>query len=178
MKELIFDEYSYKKYYVKCSAPPQIKFIPFSDLGDVLNYKGEGSVNLVAYYPYAESIRQGKIVSKTSDSISNIGDLEMPIKIYYPISSSALNVDITLVDELQKTHQLKIRSATKIETDSYICIDMKTHLIEGVDSNRNKTGHLYNRFITAGDFFMVPTGLNKITSTVAWNLITFNYLYY
>lgn len=102
----------------------------------------------------------------------------MPIKIYYPISSSALNVDITLVDELQKTHQLKIRSATKIGTDSYICIDMKTHLIEGVDSNRNKTGHLYNRFITAGDFFMVPTGLNKITSTVAWNLITFNYLYY
>ena len=176
VQELIFDEYAYKKYYVKCSAPPQIKFIPFSDLGDVLNYKGEGSVNLVAYYPYAESVRAGKIESKTSDTISNIGDLEMPIKIYYPISTA--NVNLVLNDANKETKVLNLSGVSNLDNDSYFCIDMKTHLIEGVDSNLNKTGHLYNRFITSGDFFNIPVGINTISSTPAWHRVTFNYLYY
>ena len=177
VQPLIFDEYSYKKYYVKCSSPPVLKFIPFSDLGDVLNYKGEGSVNLVAFYPYAESVRVGEVKSSTTDTISNIGDLEMPIKIYYPATTS--NITLSLVDEEGDTNSLVISGSTRqYNSDVYICINMKTHLIEGVDNNLNKTGHLYNRFITSGDFFNVPVGLNKLMSNIAWHKVTFNYLYY
>ena len=177
VQPLIFDEYSYKKYYVKCSSPPVLKFIPFSDLGDVLNYKGEGSVNLVAFYPYAESVRVGEVKSGTTDTISNIGDLEMPIKIYYASNRTSINVSLT--DEEGNTSRLVMSGISKLSNaDAYIGIDMKTHLVEGVKSNLEKTGNLYNRFITSGDFFNVPVGLNTLNSNVAWSKVTFNYLYY
>jgi phage-related protein len=79
VKELIFDEAPYKKYYVKCSAPPTLRYIPFSDLGDVINYKGEGSVNLVAYYPYGISTKEYEIGEKREEKIYNLGDLEIPL---------------------------------------------------------------------------------------------------
>lgn len=177
VQQLIFDEYSYKKYYVKCSSPPVLKFIPFSDLGDVLNYKGEGSVNLVAFYPYAESVRAGTIDSKTNDTISNIGDLEMPIKIYY--NSNCTDINLSLTDEEGKINTLVMNGISKQNnSDAYICINMKTHLVEGIDNNFNKTGYLYNKFITSGDFFNVPIGLNVLNSSIAWHKVTFNYLYY
>ena len=36
-------------------------------------------------------------------------------------------------------------------------VDTKTHLAEGLDSNFNKIGNLYNRFIVEGDFFCNDT---------------------
>ena len=100
----------------------------------------------------------------------------MPIKIYYPISTSSVN--LTLNDSNKETKVLNLSGVSNLDNDSYFCIDMKTHLIEGVDSNLNKTGHLYNRFITSGDFFNIPVGINTISSTPAWYRVTFNYLYY
>jgi len=39
---------------VKCSAPPTLKYVSFP-FEEIKIYKGEGSVNLIAYYPYALS---------------------------------------------------------------------------------------------------------------------------
>jgi len=48
-------------------------------LGDVINYKGEGSVNLVAYYPYGISTKEYEIGEKREEKIYNLGDLEIPL---------------------------------------------------------------------------------------------------
>ena len=73
----------------------------------------------------------------------------------------------------------KLENITKVgSNDQYICIDNKTHLVEGLDQNFKKTGKLYNRFITKGDFFLLPTDRNTLTSNVDWNSIKFHYLYY
>lgn len=54
-EKLIFDEAPYKYYMVKISAPPALKYLCF-DEGDQRIYKGEGTLSLVAYYPYAKSV--------------------------------------------------------------------------------------------------------------------------
>lgn len=71
--------------------------MPFGELGDVINYKGEGTLNLVAYYPYAISTNEVVIPGTINDfteiaqgkQINNIGDLEAPLKIYYELNSSS-----------------------------------------------------------------------------------------
>jgi phage-related protein len=96
VKELIFDEAPYKKYYVKCSAPPTLSYIPFSDLGNVINYKGEGNVNLVAYYPYGISTKEYEIGASSREEIHNLGDIEAPFKIYFPINGSEKTINISI----------------------------------------------------------------------------------
>lgn len=65
--KLIFDELPYKYYMVKVSSPPTFTTIcfdePVSDPDDqtgtvrkVRHYKGEGTINLVAYYPFAKGV--------------------------------------------------------------------------------------------------------------------------
>lgn len=62
--ELIFDEQPYKKYMVKTQGTPQLKTICFNKYSEdderVIEriYKGEGTVNLVAYFPYAKSVHK------------------------------------------------------------------------------------------------------------------------
>ena len=52
--ELIFDELPYKAYQAKITGSATIKHIPFDEDGKRI-YKGEGSVQFTAYYPYAKS---------------------------------------------------------------------------------------------------------------------------
>ena len=47
IQPLIFDEYPYKKYMVKCSTPPSIKYICFDQM-EFRIYKGEGSATFIA----------------------------------------------------------------------------------------------------------------------------------
>lgn len=182
VKELIFDEYLYKKYMVKCSAPPTLKYIAF-DGKDVRIYKGEGSVNLVAYYPYAISTDETvfKNTSITSgemtQSLSNQGDLDLPFKIYFPINGLG-NLELVLKQKEEQIGILNLENISRLGTDSYISIDSRTNLIEGLNSNFKKTGNLYNRYITSGDFFRLPLGVSKLTTSVPWVQLRFNTLYY
>lgn len=172
VQRLIFDESLYKVYYVKCSAPPTLKYISFTQ-DEYKIYKGEGSVNLVAYYPYGLSSYEISIGSQSEVDLTNSGDLDTPIRIYYPLPNSTIQIN------LNGNEQLKLENITKVgSNDQYICIDNKTHLVEGLDQNFKKTGKLYNRFITKGDFFLLPTDRNTLTSNVDWNSIKFHYLYY
>lgn len=56
---LWFAEAPYKVYTVKVSGTPNIKYIPFEEYNDSGElervYKGEGTVQFIAYYPYART---------------------------------------------------------------------------------------------------------------------------
>ena len=162
VQPLIFDELPYKKYMVKCLTPPTLKYICFEE-GGVKIYKGEGSVQLVSFYPFGISTTEKPIVynPKTQSSfIYNDGEVEGEFKLIYQIGAFSTMVlhcrkeiggkDIAL---------LRLQSINKIDAnDVYFQIDSYTNLIEGLDADFNKTGTLYNKFITKGDFFKLPVG--------------------
>ena len=63
-----------------------LKYIGFDNNGTIL-YKGEGNINLVAYYPYAISTTDIEIYNGTNFLVFNTGDIETPMKIYYVLNN-------------------------------------------------------------------------------------------
>ena len=203
---LVFDEAPYKTYMVKTSSAPTLKFICFDNItknnGEIVVnrvYKGEGSLQFIAYFPFARCTK--KYLSDYSDSnkeewasasgllttqgdydgtgaeinLYNPGDVETDFFAYYArtslkrltkiyINSNILNFDFSNNDNV---------------IDTYIRINSKANLIEGCDENFKPTGTLYNKFITSGDFFKIPTGENQLLSVGANCVkIEYDYLYY
>ena len=86
IKPLIFDEFPYKKYMVKCAQPPQLRFLPF-DSYEFRIYKGEGTVQLVAYYPFAFSVVSPSLAYADGGAvINNVGDLPANLNIIYDLT--------------------------------------------------------------------------------------------
>lgn len=203
---LVFDEAPYKRYMVKTSSIPTLKFICFDNItknnGEIVVnrvYKGEGSLQFIAYFPFARCTK--KYLSEYTDSnkeewasasgllttqgdydgtgteinLYNPGDIETDFFAYYArtslkrltkiyINSNILNFDFSNNDNV---------------IDTYIRINSKANLIEGCDENFKPTGTLYNKFITSGDFFKIPTGENQLLSVGANCVkIEYDYLYY
>lgn len=179
IQPLIFDEFPYKKYMVKSQAPPNLKYISF-DYKDIRLYKGEGTVTFIAYYPYAVGVEPMLFLSNTKfalERIDNIGDIEMPFKVFYSVSSlmedqpsDPISITLRLEKANSSTRVGYLRLKTDIRTDttflsqSYLMIDSKTHLIEGLDANFNKTGVLFNKYIDKGDFFNMPVGVSYFST--------------
>ena len=67
--DLIFDEAPYKVYSAKVTGTPSISYIPFDQNGKRV-YKGEGTIQLTAYWPYAHT-PDGS--TKISRALSNNG---------------------------------------------------------------------------------------------------------
>lgn len=180
VQKLIFDETPYKYYMVRCSAPPSLKYIPFDNNG-ITVYKGEGSANLVAYYPFGISVKPVTIKNSFSCKILNPGDIPSYPKIFYSIENAANLSKIQLSgkqDFSSIAGELNFSTITAAGNDKYICIDTRTHLIEGLDENFIKTGNLYNKFIISGDFFSLPVGVCYINSNITFEKIEFSSLYY
>ena len=199
IKPLIFDESPYKKYMVKCAQPPNLKYICFGN-GDTKLYKGEGTVNLIAYYPFGISTEEFSLAYDSSIQVRgarayNDGDMEADFQVIYdihnivPTSSTASGINITLSNETDslKLENIKnigiINNLSQPVPDYYLLIDTKTHLVEGLDSNYNKVGNLYNRYITEGDFFKLKVGQNTITSkdssaAASFSSLKYKFLYY
>lgn len=53
-QNLIFDENPYKVYSVKCKDKPNLSYLCFEENYQRI-YKGEGTINFVAYFPFARS---------------------------------------------------------------------------------------------------------------------------
>ena len=163
---------------VKCSSPPILKYIAF-DHEEVKVYKGEGSVNLVAFYPYGIATKLVSIENSMNHKILNPGDLPTGLKIYYSIENATQLSQIKLLKGNEVLYQLNFSDITSLnENDKYICIDTSNHLIEGLDINFKKTGNLYNRFIESGDFFSLPVGVYNISSNVQFLKVQFSAIYY
>ena len=54
MGDLIFDETPYKVYSAKVTGSSQLSYLPFDYLGTRI-YKGDGTIQFTAYYPYAHT---------------------------------------------------------------------------------------------------------------------------
>lgn len=203
---LVFDEAPYKTYMVKTSNIPTLKFICFDNItknnGEMTVdrvYKGEGSLQFIAYFPFARCSK--KYLSEYSDSnkeewatasgllteqgnydgtgttinLYNPGDLETDFFAYYARTSLA-ELSRVYIDSNILSFDF---SSNDNVTDTYIRINSKANLIEGCDENFQPTGTLYNKFITSGDFFKIPTGESQLLSVGANCVkIEYDYLYY
>ena len=179
IKPIIFDEFPYKKYMVKCAQPPQLKYLCF-DYQDIRVYKGEGNVQFIAYYPFALATISPKCAySDDGAIINNNGDLPAFLEIKYLLSALNNSLTLTLSDvDDNMFGQLKLKSITPFSGDEYILINGRTQLIEGLDSEGNKTGHLYNKYITDGDFFCAPLGKSILTSNIEFQSANYTPLFF
>lgn len=181
VQKLVFDETSYKYYMVKCSAPPTIRYICF-DQDEYRIYKGEGEARLVAYFPYGiASYNSNVTYNKNGSIIANQGDLPCDSTIIYDIKKlKKQELLIKISDKYEKVlGQLQLRKVKPLsDTDKYVRFDFNTHLIEGLDENKEKTGNLYNRYIEKGDFFKIPQGASTVFSSIEFDSWYFTPLYY
>ncbi len=200
---LIFDELPFKRYTVKSTGTPNIKFISFYENGKRI-YKGEGTLTFIAYYPYAISTKKYlndfigdryinksewadasgmkevntgyDDISSTSILVYNAGDLETDLKLFY-------NLPLTnqLVIGLDSTTKLIINSINTAATDGdeQICINTANHLIEGY-KNGKRSGKLYNSYISYGDFFKIPNDEKDhiISTSSLAAAIEYDYIYF
>lgn len=86
LKELCFAERENVVYMAKVTGSPALKVIPFDDGSNETIYKGEGNIQLTAYWPYArdkerDPVRKTIMNAPTSVSLTNGGDLPTHIKI-------------------------------------------------------------------------------------------------
>lgn len=180
IQPLIFDEFPYKKYMVKCSQPPNLRYICFDWL-EFRVYKGEGTVNLIAYYPFAFSVVSPPLYwSENGSIINNVGDLPSNLKIIYELNDEEQSIIIKLKDRYEDIDlaSMELDKVKRIKNDSYFMIDTQTQLIEGLDSNKKKTGNLYNCFIKSGDFFFPPIGYTRLWSDKQFVSAQYTPLYY
>lgn len=214
--ELIFDEMPYKAYYVKVQTPPQLNTLCFDENGKRV-YKGEGTLQFVAFYPYAYSVHkylnefaddsypnkaewsastsmlftQGTYDATNSSSILlyNPGDLDTDWTAYYYFSGSSCQLSNIYMEVNGNTEAMMVFSKPIYKasaSDSYMRVNSATNLIEGCDSSYNLTGTLYNKYLSAGDFFKIPnvnatdpTASIRFLSTGAkCSKVDYKYLYY
>lgn len=219
--DLVFDEEPYKRYIVKVQSAPQLKYLCFdTETSSIINdiyefnetyngrvYKGEGTIQFVAYEPFARSVNKqlndytqanksewaassGMLASLSGyDTYSssrfriyNPGDLPTDFKILMTKVSFVSLTQIAL-DSNQLNFGTKVAADI---TDNYICIDTKANMICGMSSNNltSFSGNLYNKYITSGDFFKIPvyTGTTAkyltLTGASGAPTIYYDYLYY
>ena len=180
VQPLIFDEFPYKKYMVKCATPPTLKYICF-DGNQVRIYKGEGSIQLVSFYPFGMGTAENKIkYSEKGCLINNNGELEGDIKLIYNISDIASGLQLQLRERRDSNNigLLTLSNVVGMSGDQYIEIDSYTNLINGLDASFNKTKNLYNKYITAGDFFKGPVGFSFLLTDKEFVSAQFTPLYY
>ena len=112
----------------------------------------------------------------TTLDINNVGDLDMDINIK-TTSTGTLTFSLS-DDEEAILGSITIVLPESLETgDAAIRINSKNNLIEGLNSNGKLTGTLYNKYITAGNFFKVPVGETVLTGTNDME-VEYDYLYY
>ena len=205
MGELIFDELPFKAYTAKVQSSPQFKTICFDTSDGARVYKGEGTINFIAYYPYAKSVH--KFLNEFNDDeydnkaqwaaasgmkptrasydgtgttiyLYNAGDIETDWQAFYPINSSGSALTSISLNSGVDGQMVFSSISRKKTNDAYIRINSRTNLIEGCDSSKIPTGSLYNEFLVAGDFFKIPLGESTFISNTGCSENKYDYLYY
>lgn len=180
--ELVFDELPYKAYSAKVTGTASLKYIPFDEGETHRLYKGEGTVQFTCYQPFAVC---------TKKYLSEYSDKEYSNKVEWTAASGLLEVQgdfdklvngkIALYNPGAKETDWRITINTQdcsgyvlklgqdganglqifwgSQVDSFpakLILDSKTGLVLGED------GNLYNEYLTAGDFFKIPTSQSQI----------------
>lgn len=174
LHKLIFDEWPYKYYMVKCNNP-QLKYLCFMEGGKRI-YKGEGTLNFVAYFPY------GKSVHKYDDDYDKA---TYQNKDEWIESARIIKKDIYLdtqqFDEANKRGKTLVYNAGDIEADFYLVLDFNTNedlsnslktvnLVFGASENSpaTKTLILADKIVRKGadDAYCINTKANLIEGLI------------
>lgn len=118
-----------------------------------------------------------------SAKLYNAGDMPTDLKIIIDMrggTPTSVNLD---GEQILNFPFLQRQQTSVLENfDSFISINSKNNLIEGCDLQGNPTGNLYNKYITSGDFFKLPTledGILSITGAGAIiSNVKYDYLYF
>lgn len=211
---LIFSETPYKAYLCKVKSTPSFSFMVFEEEGQRV-YKGDGSIDFIAYEPFARSVhkflneypldawginkyewnKSATLKSSPTDNnkgttydlankvtlLYNAGDLETDFRLVFKWSD--YNVDsnpltLTSVQDGKTLGILTISPMIKKGSDWGFFIDTSTNLIQGIDSNGNQTGNLYNEYIKEGNFFKIPLEESTLECTKKPIEVIYDYLYY
>lgn len=120
--ELIFDELPYKAYQAKITGSATIKHIPFDENGKRI-YKGEGSVQFTAYYPYAKStfkfLNDDKVIN-----LNNVNEWQAASKLR--TNPYIVENESTTYDELG-ANSINLYNAGDIETH----FQFKVNFVDG-----------------------------------------------
>ena len=182
--KLVFDERPYKYYMVK-SSKPQLKYICFGKEGDRI-YKGEGTLNFTAYYPYAKSVHKfldeysdknkdewkeasGMRPSKqTTEFTYDTFDENDTVRVY---NAGDLEADFILKFNGAPSDAVNIELSQQDVSDKKAFLNLKKFGLKNADTGfqintktnliegfnaEGLTGTLYNENITQGDFFKIP----------------------
>lgn len=146
-------------------------------------YKGEGKIDLVSFYPYAfcepnyvanltsenmpDNLHEWLGTSGLSETqleaneIYNPGDFDTPFWIKIPFNTLP---DGTIeFGENTLTWSASGEIDDGLPEDNYIVIDGRNQLIEGYSAGGVKTGRIYNKFITEGNWFNIPKDQEKVS---------------
>lgn len=190
VRPIVFDEAPYKTYYAAISSVPTIHYIPF-DLDGKRIYKGEGTISLTAYDPFARTdkkyLNEYKDENKDQWSTSsgmldvkgnydsfdnngvahlyNPGDAEAPF--YYIIPKNNNGRSFTLRRAKKVIAYFETANYSGYDnTDTHLRYNFDLCIIEGGTmrfGNFIKSGRIYNQIITDGDFFKIPLGYTDLT---------------
>lgn len=114
----------------------------------------------------------------TGCAVYNAGDIETPFWLQI-FGSGTISIGLNFRD-----HHFALTGARLYTGDAGLQINTKLNLVEGIDADGELTGTVYNRFITAGDFFKIPpTDFLELISFInvqgATSMkIKYDYLYY
>ena len=182
--KLVFDERPYKYYMVK-SGKPQLKYICFGKEGDRI-YKGEGTLNFTAYYPYAKSVH--KFLDEYSDKnkdewkeASGMRPSKQTTEFTYDTFDENDTVRVYNAGDLEADFILKFNGAPSDAVNIELSqqnvgnkkafLNLKKFGLKNTDTGfqintktnliegfnaEGLTGTLYNENITQGDFFKIP----------------------
>ena len=109
--------------------------------------------------------------------INNTGDLPMPIKIWYDITT-ATSISIKINDELI---ELSIPTKELEELKNhYLVVDTYTGTVERYTQDGKQTGKLYNKYLTNYNILhTLPCGMNTLTFDGQIPImLEYKYLYY
>jgi predicted phage tail component-like protein len=201
-QKLIFDETPYKYYVVKPDSAPDFQFLAFTEKGERI-YKGEGSIPLIAYFPYARSVYKTLSEYKDVDNyewaeasglkenlvgydiynnnhriinLFNPGDLEAFNSIFIKFDNKLIGSGIISV-MLDDETKMELNPITAMGDDDEICINSYNYLIEGYSQGK-KSGNIYNKYILSGAFFNIPLGESILQfGGLGDNEVTINYQY-
>lgn len=202
--ELVFDEMPYKTYHAKVTGTATLKYISFNEgAGKERVYKGEGSIQFTCYEPYA--VCKKKWLDLYADSNKEEWKMASGLKPFQADYDKINDNKIKLYNpgDIESDFVLKINFhdgkiiSSKMTVGSYsirwdeipqqgsdygVIFNSKINLLEGYDSKGRKTGTLYNKFITEGDFFKIPQGeselvFDKTSGDIAFQDIEYYYYY-
>lgn len=198
-QKLIFDERPYCYYMGKVTGAPKLSYICFDTYNDDGSlgprvYKGEGTVTITCYYPYAKSCTpaEGHVdasqwasfvpsIAAGTSNINNEGHLPSPLKFQFTFSDGATTGSIKLKrNDGAVLGQIHF-SATEEEAKKTYLYDSELHLITSNDVVNNSTvTSVQNGIILAGDFFNLPVGKGYALeeNDVTISGVEYSYIYY